>query len=126
MAGCFGNHPEDRARELELNRYLDFIGNTTEGPERDVIDDVADDGDHAQGLVEFLIDDSHEFRKIVVQSVRMHRRCSHKHAPLDLTEIGRMFIAWTHPELDKYAEQEAERKTPDLFDRMGLPMLGDE
>lgn len=23
MAGCFGNHPEDRARERELNRYLD-------------------------------------------------------------------------------------------------------
>lgn len=23
MAGCFGNHPEDRARERELDRYLD-------------------------------------------------------------------------------------------------------
>ena len=23
MAGCFGNHPFDRAMEAELNRYLD-------------------------------------------------------------------------------------------------------
>lgn len=25
MAGCFGNHPEDRAREKELDRYLNSL-----------------------------------------------------------------------------------------------------
>ena len=26
MAGCFGNNPEDRARQRELNNYLDAGG----------------------------------------------------------------------------------------------------
>ena len=32
MAGCYGNDPEDKARERELNRYLDSL---EEGQEDD-------------------------------------------------------------------------------------------
>lgn len=36
MAGCFGNDPEDRARERELNNYLDATyGDANEAPEQD-------------------------------------------------------------------------------------------
>ena len=30
MAGCFGNHPFDRAMERQLDRYLDSLDNPVE------------------------------------------------------------------------------------------------
>ncbi len=99
----------DRANTIALNRYLNFIGNTDEEAERDVIDDAADDGDEMQGFVEHLIDDTHDLRQVLVQAARMHPRCTHKRRPLDAAEIGRLLLALVHPELDKYAEQEVEK-----------------
>jgi hypothetical protein len=45
MAGCFGNHPEDRSRERQLNEYLESLN----GPWQCVLcgdwyDDDDDDG----------------------------------------------------------------------------------
>ena len=34
MAGCFGNNPEDRARERELNNYLDAAARLDNDDER--------------------------------------------------------------------------------------------
>ena len=42
MSGCFGNDPEDRAREAELNRYLESQEPEENEPEPED-DDEADD-----------------------------------------------------------------------------------
>lgn len=42
MTGCYGNHPEDRARERELNDYLDKTYGKPEKRQQD-IDDLARD-----------------------------------------------------------------------------------
>jgi len=41
MSGCFGNDPEDRARERELDRYLA----STEDEDEDEEDDPEDEED---------------------------------------------------------------------------------
>lgn len=47
MSGCFGNDPEDRAREAELNRYLESQEpyDDEEEEEEEGWDDEEDNGD---------------------------------------------------------------------------------
>ena len=55
MSGCFGNDPEDRAREKELNEYLD----RTYGDD-DTDEDEPDDLDFIEAVREKERDDKME------------------------------------------------------------------
>ncbi len=56
MSGCFGNDPEDRAREKELNEYLD----RTYGDDDTDKDDEPDDLDFIEAVREKERDDKME------------------------------------------------------------------
>ena len=45
MAGCYGSHPEDRARERELDRYLDSKDQKEAMFEQKVKDLLSEDGE---------------------------------------------------------------------------------
>jgi len=57
MSGCFGNDPEDRAREKELNEYLE---RTYGGDDEDEEDDEPDDFDFIEAVREKERDDKME------------------------------------------------------------------
>ena len=56
MSGCYGNDPEDRAREKELNEYLD----RTYGDDDTDKDDEPDDLDFIEAVREKERDDKME------------------------------------------------------------------
>jgi len=56
LSGCFGNDPEDRAREKELNEYLD----RTYGDDDTDKDDEPDDLDFIEAVREKERDDKME------------------------------------------------------------------
>lgn len=110
MAGCYGNHPEDLIRERELHRYLDGLYSYNEEKQNDVIDAVCDDGDEMDAFINWLVDDTHDLRAVILQAVRMTSRATWKRKPKDEAELGRLLFAHVDRELERYARFTVEEQ----------------
>lgn len=120
MAGCFGTHPEDVARERELHRYLD-----AQHGDDDARSDAADlliyDEDARRKFFNDLFSDG-EFDDVLLMALRMYGSSKSQRMERDQTELGKCLAQVVYRAEEAHIEAAAQKPTRDLFDSIGLVM----